>query len=218
MFTTGIYEILNVWANDADKFAVFVGGLTLPVLFYFIYRFDNITEIKKMVYKDSIPESRLSFLLRIIFTLIIVSYVIALAGIGQLVLMPLIDALVRALGAVIYLNGITLLLVLNNLKTSFFDGKKRDIRSMFFCNEVRYPEYFFVFMIALGSSLMSLSFAGIILSNLVLLPFIILKIKKEEKSLVNIDSRYYNYSIDVPMMFPDIKDFIKRLFFKKIIR
>ncbi|MCK4798076.1 MAG: isoprenylcysteine carboxylmethyltransferase family protein [Spirochaetes bacterium] len=217
MFLTSINEIINVWANDANKLIVFVSLINIPFLLYMLIRIYKkaIAGYSKNVEKKNVISILINLNVEIIFLLIFISYISCNVGIGQVIIKPIYDSLLRGIGVVLYINGILLHYLLykyeknNNSKKGFYYKES-------FYSVIRHPEYTFLLMIAIGISLMTVNIFGIILCFLVLLPFIFIRIINEEKQLLKKEKTYIDYKTDVPMFLPDIKKLIRHFFIKRL--
>ncbi len=217
-FITTIYEIRNVWANDAHKAAVFVSLAYLPFLLYVVFKLNKNSILNKVVNQDMVKYrfSYSFFNVELIFILIIISYISGAVGVGQVILEPIYDAIIRSFGIIIFMNGILLYLILYSKQKKVLDMNKIIYKEINIYKFMRNPEYTFLLMIAVGSSLITVSFSGIILSIIILYPFMLVRIKIVENDIIKNNPDYGNYILDVPRIFPNIFFVIKRLVFKEI--
>jgi protein-S-isoprenylcysteine O-methyltransferase Ste14 len=185
MIITDISQIINVWANDANKVALFMILLYLPYNIFLI----------AIVAKDILTKRQ--YLIEIIFLIIFLLAMISLVGVGQLILEDFFDAFIRCIGFIIFINASFFSLIV------FFN--KNEIRNRF----VRFPEYFVYISISIGISFLSLSVLSLFLTIVVLIPSINLKINKIEKILIENDKNYIDYKNGVPKLIPDIKKILK---------
>lgn len=204
MFITGINEIINVWANDANKLTVFISVLILPLFIYILYGFyvQQIKEIRSNDIKINFLSIFTFLNVEFIMFLIILSYIVGLAGFGQLILLPIIDAVLRAIGVSLYVSGTFLLFFLlkgdnkNKYKTNY---KENGLYSL-----TRHPKYTFIIMMSYGISLMTVNVVGIVFSIFLLTPITVARTYKEEKKILQDDEDYIDYKVDIPMIFPDL--------------
>jgi protein-S-isoprenylcysteine O-methyltransferase Ste14 len=218
-YITTVYEIKNVWANDAHKVAVFISLLYSPFLLYIVLRLNKKSILNKLKMMD-IVKYRLSYILynvELVFLLIILSYILGSIGIGQIIIEPIYDAIIRTIGIILFINGILLYLILYSKQKTVLIQKKILYNEINIYKIIRNPEYTFLLMIALGVSLITLSAPGIILSIIIMIPFMLIRIKIIEKDILENDPEYSNYMVSIPKMLPSISFLIKRLIFKRSI-
>lgn len=218
-FITTIYEVKNVWANDAHKVAIFISLVYSPFLLYILLNLKKNSILNKLKAGDMIKYSmqyRL-FNVEIIFLLIIISFIIGSIGIGQIIVDPIYDAIIRSIGIILFMNGILLYLIL------YSKQKKVLVQKLIVYNEIniykiiRNPEYTFLLMIALGASFITINLFGIMFSVVILIPFMLIRIKIIERNILANDPGYSNYIVTIPKMIPSTIFLIKRLIFKKDI-
>ncbi len=197
MNITSFDDIINVWANDADKLALFAFLFFLPFNLILIISFFTESNNKK---------ERISSI-QIIYTIIFLSSLIAIIGIGQVILADYLDSLIRSAGIIFFVSGFILMYVINRLTSDIRDFK-RNKSGLFIYNMVRFPEYSCLILITAGMSLSSLSPVSFFFTFLILVPLIILNIKKTEKKSAANDSSYIDYLNDTPMIIPSFKKII----------
>ena len=218
-FVTTIYEIRNIWANDAHKVAVFISLIYSPFLLYIVLKLNKNSILNKLKIID-IVKYRFYYILfnvEIVFILIIISYITGSIGIGQVILDPIYDAIIRSIGIILYMNGILLYLILYSKQKKILVQKKIIYNEINIYKIVRNPEYTFLFMVALGISLLTISISGIILTFIILIPFMLIRVNIVEKDILKNDPEYSNYMIGVPKILPNVFFIIKRLIFKRSI-
>ena len=208
MFITGYDEIINVWANDAAKVSIFIFVLSIYFLVYILLSFKK--DIFQLLDGKSVFNRNL---LRYFFSFNILINIISLAGIGQLILEPVLDSLARSVGILFYFSGLLFYINLTNEcknlknKNDFFNNRYYKI--------VRNPDFAMLVMIAFGSSMLALSFFGIIISLVIFLPLTAVFLQKEEKELLKVYKKYYDYKTDVPLLIPNITKLIKIAVYRK---
>ena len=130
---------------------------------------------------------------------------------------PIYDAIIRSIGIILYMNGILLYLILYSKQKKILVQKKIIYNEINIYKIVRNPEYTFLFMVALGISLLTISISGIILTFIILIPFMLIRVNIVEKDILKNDPEYSNYMIGVPKILPNVFFIIKRLIFKRSI-
>ena len=214
---TTSYEVQNVWANDAHKVAVIISLIYLPFLLYIILKLNKNSILNKLKIMDMVKYrfSYIIFNVEIIFLLIVFSYIIGSIGIGQIILEPVYDAIIRSIGVILFINGILLYLVLYSKQKNVLTQKKIIYNEINIYKVIRNPEYTVLLMISLGISFLTINASGIILTLLILLPFMLIRIKIIEKDILVNNPEYSNYMVGVPKMLPSIFFIIKRLIFNR---
>lgn len=218
-YITSVYEIRNVWANDAHKVSVFISLVYLPFLIYIVLKLNRNSILNKLKIMDMV-KYRFSYILfnvEITFLLIFISYLVGVVGIGQIILDPIYDAIIRSIGILLLMNGILLYLILYNKQRKVLAEDKIIYNEIDIYKIIRNPEYTFLLMIALGISFLTISVSGIILSIFILIPLMLVRIRIIEEDILKNDPKYSNYMIGVPNMLPNIFNIIKRLIFKRSI-
>lgn len=217
-YLTTIYEIKNVWANDAHKTAIFISLVYFPFLAYTVFKLNKNSILNRVINQDLVKYSfSYSFFnIELVFILIVFSYICGAVGIGQIILEPVYDAIARSIGVIIFINGILLYLILYGRQQKVLDAKKTIYMEINMYKFIRNPEYTFLLMIAIGCSLITVSFPGIVLSIIVLFPFMLVRICIVEKDIIKNDPEYSNNMLDVPRLLPNIFYIIKRIIFKEI--
>ena len=218
-FITTLYEIQNVWANDAHKVAVIISLVYSPFLLYVLFKLNKNSILNKLKIIDMVKYrfSYIMFNVEIIFLLIFFSYFIGAVGIGQIILKPIYDAVIRSIGVILFMNGILLYLILYSKQRVVLAQKKIIYNEVGIYKIIRNPEYTVLLMIALGISFLTVSASGIVLTLFILLPFMLIRIKIVEKDILNNNPEYSNYMVGIPKMLPSIIFIIKRLIFNKSI-
>jgi protein-S-isoprenylcysteine O-methyltransferase Ste14 len=209
MFITGFEDFLNVWANDGAKISIFIFVLSLPVISWIIISlnenfFYNKTQNK--FFKRDVPN--------VIFYAVIFFSMLSVFSFGQLILNPVFDAVIRSLGIFIYLSGVfTYIVFVREVKKT---KKETDVFELGFYKLSRNPDLAFLFCIAAGSSLLTLSFLGIIITAFAYLPAILYFAGLEEKELLKLYKKYDDYKDETPVILPDVFKIIKKLIYRKI--
>ncbi len=214
-YITSFYEIKNVWANDAHKVAVFISLVYLPFLIYIVLRLYKKSIVNKLKENDIVKYRFLN--VELIFLIIIISYFIGSIGIGQVIVAPIYDAIIRSIGIILFVNGILLYLILYSKQKNILSKKNIAYKEINIYKIIRNPENTFLLMIALGASFITINFFGLLLSVVILLPFMLIRINIIEKNILENDPEYSNYIVTIPKMIPSIIFLFKRLLFKKDI-
>jgi protein-S-isoprenylcysteine O-methyltransferase Ste14 len=207
MFITGFEEFLNVWANDGAKISIFIFVFTLPLLVRIIYSFKKSFFFEKTgnkVFKRDIQN--------IIFYVVIFFCLLSVLSIGQFILPPLIDAIIRSVGIFIYLSAVFAYLLF--VRQMNFLKKESDLFESVFYNYSRNPDLALLFFILTGLSLSSLSFFGLVFSFFAYLPFSVYRALDEEKELLRLYRKYSDYKDENPLFLPDIWKLFKKIIYK----
>jgi|GEM_PF-1232384 len=219
MFITGTNEILNVWSNDANKLTIVISIVFFPNLLFLIFSSFKQTNIRQNKIKElASGQYKKGFGIEFIFLFIFISYLICSAGIGQFILKPIFDAVVRAIGIIFFVNGLILRSVFYRITVNYKRNHEFDVdfeneeiiirKNNIFYSVVRYPQYFFLIIISLGISFLSLNIFGLIITVLILFPVILRRILKEEKIYTDFIDAYIDYKAETPMIIPSIRNII----------
>lgn len=169
-----------------------------------------------------------SIIVELIFVLIFIITILGIIGFGDLILSPFLDTILRSIGVIFYIIFSIFLYVFTHLRKQKNDGNNMsgsdigdnnimDDRDDFY-SLVRYPVFSFMFFISLGFSLLSLNIYALLITIFVLLPVIILRVKREEDEKIIKNTFYIDYQHSVPMLVPNIFIFIKKYVIDKIVR
>jgi protein-S-isoprenylcysteine O-methyltransferase Ste14 len=209
MFITGFEEFLNVWANDGAKISIFIFVLSLPFIARVIISFKNnffFDKTGNKIFNRDIPN--------IIFCIIAFFNMLSVLSFGQLILPPLFDAILRSFGIFIYLNGIFFYLIY--IRQLSLVKKETDIFEVIFFRYSRNPDVAILIIMLLGSSLLSLSFLGIIITCFAYIPLMITRALDEEKMLLKLYKKYSDYKDETPIIIPELFKIFKKMIYKKI--
>jgi protein-S-isoprenylcysteine O-methyltransferase Ste14 len=209
-YITGIDEIINIWANDANVVIAIFSIILLPLLLYFNYKNFRLRSKNLPAENTDFNFFKLLkfFSMEIFFTLSFLSFVSGAIGIGQIIVDPLIDSAVKGIGTIIFFLGFLFRFLLLRKEADSENKMKKEANSLY--SLMRYPEYTLIWLVALGWALLTINAAGLFIVFFMLLPSIILRIINEEKTIVEKYPDYINYKSDVPMLFPDFVKKIKK--------
>jgi protein-S-isoprenylcysteine O-methyltransferase Ste14 len=208
-YITGINEIINIWSNDANIVISIFSIILSPLLVYLNYnnfrlRAKNLsTENTDLNFFKTLK----LFNVEIFFSLCFLSFITGLVGIGQIIVDPLIDSLVKGAGTIIFFIGFLFRFLFLKKETDYENKIKKEAHG--FYSLMRYPDYTLIWLLALGFSLLTINIAGLSIVFFMLLTSVILRIAKEEKAIIEKKPEYMNYKSDVPMLFPDLIKKIK---------
>ena len=210
MIITGFDEILNVWANDAHKIVCFFNIFFMIFLIRSIitlFQIRNSTIIKN----NNIAQYIYNFSFEMLVLLSFILFIIGSIGIFQLVLIPLLDCIVRALGLIIF--SLSLIILIINIK--IINTEERAIKKEYsrlkeikLYRFTRNPlELLFLFM-SLGLSLTVVSIPSLIIS-IILFPVAIFRVISKEKDVHKLND-FIEYRNQTPSLFPDYRSFFQK--------
>jgi protein-S-isoprenylcysteine O-methyltransferase Ste14 len=209
-YITGIGEIINIWANDANVVISIFSIILSPFLLYLNYKNFRLRAKNLPAENPNFNFFKLLifFNVEIFFTLSFLSFISGIIGIGQIIVDPLIDSAVKGIGTITFFLGFLFRFLLLRKETDSENKIKKEAHNLY--AQMRYPEYTLIWLITFGWALLTINAAGLFIVFFILLPSVILRIIKEEKIITEKNPDYINYKSDVPMLFPDLIKQIKK--------
>ncbi len=198
MGITGINDITSVWLNDGHRVASFC---LILIGLYFISL--NI-KYRKIFFRSSIAVS-------VLFLLNIAIFIVGVVGIGELIIIPMADSIVRSIGLFIVIITIFMKTYFYKKHNQFLSSSEDFCKNGFY-RYVRNPNSFMDFVLLIGLGLSVVSPFSIGFTLIAYLPSTLVFINIKENRLIKIDENYIDYMVDVNKFIPNLKMLLKVFF------
>lgn len=208
MIITGFDEILNVWANDAHKTVCFFN------IFFVIFLIRSIITLfqirKSVINNQNITQYIFNYSFELLVLLNFILFITGSIGIFQLVLIPVLDSLIRALGLIFF--SLSLIIFILNIKIINIEEKESKkeynrLKEIKLYRLTRNPMELLFLLMSIGLSLTVVSIPSFIIS-IIMFPVAIFRVISKEKEVHYLND-FIEYRNQTPSLFPDYRSFFQ---------